>query len=172
MIPGFVLAGGASRRFGADKALHPVEGVPMAARVARAMAEVASSVTLVAPDRRLEDLGWPLLVEPAEGPRHPLRGVVAALAACAAPRALLCPCDLPWMTPQALAALVDMGEPAVAAVDGRVHPLVAALPVAWLPRARALLEAGAPCRALVEPARIVPLPAAALRNVNRPEDVR
>ena len=35
--PGFILAGGRSSRFGAEKACHPVEGIPMALRVAAAM---------------------------------------------------------------------------------------------------------------------------------------
>ena len=74
----FLLAGGASRRFGANKARHPIDGLPMALHVARALADVLGEVTLVAPDEALRDLGLPLLLEPAEGPRHPLRGVVAS----------------------------------------------------------------------------------------------
>lgn len=174
MRAGFLLAGGASRRFGADKALHEVEGVPMALRVARAMQAAGLSVTLVAPDDHLASLGLPILLEPSAGERHPLRGVVAALERCEADGvelAVLSPCDLPWARAEVYAALMAGEGARVAEAEARRQPLLAQLPAAWLPRARALLAEGAPARALVREATPVPLPALWLRNVNRPSDL-
>ncbi|MFZ5481013.1 MAG: molybdenum cofactor guanylyltransferase [Myxococcota bacterium] len=74
---GNVLAGGLSSRFGSDKAVHLVDGEPMAVRVARVLAEAGLAPRLVA--RAPRGLGLPELIEP-DGPRHPLWGVAAALA--------------------------------------------------------------------------------------------
>ena len=84
MTPGFVLAGGRSRRMGRDKALLSVAGVPMALRVARALADGGCRpVTLIGRQPALAGLGLPVLAEARpDGARHPLWGVAAALEGC------------------------------------------------------------------------------------------
>lgn len=170
----FLLAGGASRRFGRDKALHPIDGQPMALRVAEVMQRALGPVTLVAPDRRLASLGLPILVEPSEGTRHPLRGVVAALLCCEADGvelAVFCPCDLPWLEAASFVALSAAPGPRVARAGGRLHPLLVQAPVGWLPRAQRLLVEGGAARSFVEGAHPVDLPADQLRNINRVSDL-
>lgn len=163
----FVLAGGRSSRFGADKARHPVEGVPMALRVAKALGSTGLPVRLVARDQALADLGLPVLVE-APGPVHALSGVLAALEAVGPDGlALLAPCDLPWLDPAAVALLCAADPPCIAVGQ----PLVAWLPGHLAPTVRAWRDAGAPVRRLVDHAAGIALPQAALRNVNRPSDL-
>ena len=82
--PGFVLAGGASRRMGRDKALLPLDGVPLAARLAEVLrAGGCDPVGIVGRRPELRTLGLPVLFEPGFGEataeervHHPLLGVV------------------------------------------------------------------------------------------------
>ena len=173
----FVLAGGQGSRMGFDKARAPWRGQAMAASVAEVVAQVATHVTLVrrgAPD----GLPWvdrqgrslSVVYEPDDGPRHPLAGVVRALELADGADILVVPCDVPHLGVAALRQLCAQG-PCVAHDGDRVHPLVAVLPTGLLGRARALWQAEAPARRLVEGLSTCTLPAAELRNANRPEDV-
>ncbi len=163
----FVLAGGRSRRFGTDKARHAVGGEPMALRVARALGSGGLPVVLVARDDGLADLGVPVLVEPP-GPVHALSGVLAALEAVGpAGRALIAPCDLPWLTAEEVATLCAGDAPRAA----QGQPLLAWLPGAWAPRVRAWRDAGDPARRIAQDAVSVALDPAALANVNRLGDL-
>lgn len=105
----YILAGGLSRRFGSDKALHPLDGQPLALRVAAVLAAAGFEPWLVA--RAPRALGLAELIEP-EGPRHPLWGVGHALRDA---------------RPAALALVVPVD--AVALDVGALHRLVAAAPV-------------------------------------------
>ncbi len=156
VVVGAVLAGGASRRMGTDKALVAVDGVPMARRVADALlAGGASAVVLVGGDPSWsETLG--LVVVPDRWPGEgPLGGIAGALldvpaAAGTAPVdpagdpegrqptgeviVVIAPCDVPWLDAATVAALVralvDRPTAVVAtAVDGDGRRLP--FPAAW-----------------------------------------
>lgn len=73
----WILAGGASRRFGSDKALADVDGAPMAVRVADTLRAAGFTPVLVARHAR----GLPLheVLEPDVLVRHPLLGIACAL---------------------------------------------------------------------------------------------
>lgn len=74
-ILGAVLAGGQSRRFGSDKAMAEIEGVPMIDRVIDALAPQVDAVVLCGRPWR----GLPVLADrPAPG-LGPLAGLAAAL---------------------------------------------------------------------------------------------
>lgn len=168
-IDGFVLAGGAGSRMGVDKARLAWGGAPMAAVVARIVAQRCRRVALVR--RGVDALPWPgleLVVEPDRPDRHPLWGVAAALQASTTALAMIVPCDLPWLTLEAVDALLP--GPAVAAVDGRRHPLVAVLPRTAASRALALAAVGGSATRFTADVPAVELPPDALRNVNRPAD--
>jgi molybdopterin-guanine dinucleotide biosynthesis protein A len=124
-VDGAVLLGGASRRMGRDKAWLPIDGVPCAVRVARALAGACETVWLVggaapdaAPGHRVPD--------PA-GPRCALRGLVGALEASRAAHVLVVATDLPWVSPALLSALgAAPTADAVVPRDARgPHPLCA-----------------------------------------------
>jgi molybdopterin-guanine dinucleotide biosynthesis protein A len=146
VVLGAVLAGGASRRMGADKALVSVEGEPMAARVAAALSVAgASTVVLVgAGQEAVRAIGLENLPDSDPG-SGPLGGLVTALAWAAersgatSPILLVAACDQPALDARTLRSLVDAlagqdGATDVEAAcfvtsDGRRHPL----PSAWRP---------------------------------------
>jgi molybdopterin-guanine dinucleotide biosynthesis protein A len=182
-VAGAVLTGGASERMGTDKARLAIAGVASATRVARCLASLCEDVVLVggdppadAPGRRAPD---------AQGPRCALRGLVSALEAVTAERALVVATDLPFVTPDLLLALVAWPEADAVvprSADGS-HPLCAlyqrepALAVARRHLAEqrlalsALLDAidtryfGGDDLLAVDPRGV------ALTNLNTPEDV-
>ena len=185
-VAGAVLCGGASRRMGTDKSLIRVDGVPLAERVARTLeAAGCHPVVLVGGDehalssatgRRVVADRWP-----GEGP---VGGVLTALTALAdAPAVLVAACDLPALTADAVAAVVDAhllvarsdAPIAVTIADsGRPEPALAC----WSTSAATALnerfpaERGLLAIALALGAEAVSVEAAALHNANRPGDLR
>ena len=173
MVEGFVLAGGASRRMGFDKARAFWDGLPLALAVARSLEAVCDRVALV---RRVDDgLPWrfadgrdaEVVWEAADGDRHPLWGVVTALEAATSDVVLIAPCDVPGISVRSWTTLADQA-PSVAWDEARPHPLIAALPRTLADRARELARAGAPAHALGDDLRAVRLPTEELRDHDDP----
>jgi molybdenum cofactor guanylyltransferase len=78
-VPVYILAGGRSTRFGADKARAVVRGRPLLLHVVEAATEVASSITVVAAATgAYDDLGLRTIAD-LQGGRGPLGGLHAAL---------------------------------------------------------------------------------------------
>jgi molybdenum cofactor guanylyltransferase len=126
MAAAAVLAGGASRRMGRDKATMPVEGVELAATVLAAAARVAAPVVLVAPEghpaRRLASR---VVTDPGQGP---LAALAAALEALDATEVLVLAGDHPGLRVELLAHLVALaprGEAVACRRGPRLEPLVA-----------------------------------------------
>jgi molybdenum cofactor guanylyltransferase len=126
MAAAAVLAGGASRRMGRDKATLAVGGAPLAAAALAAAARVAHPVVLVAPDGHpARRLGPRVVTDPGQGP---LAALAAALAALEATHVLVLAGDHPGLRVELLARLVALapGGEAVACRRGpRLEPLVA-----------------------------------------------
>jgi molybdopterin-guanine dinucleotide biosynthesis protein A len=126
-LTGVVLAGGASRRMGRDKALLEFGGEPLAARIARRLSAICQEVLIASGDgHRLARLGYREVADAREG-CGPLAGIVAGLEAARSPLAAVVAVDMPAADPAvflALAARWDGAAPAVVAqVAGRVEPL-------------------------------------------------
>jgi molybdopterin-guanine dinucleotide biosynthesis protein A len=125
-----VLAGGASRRMGRDKATMPVDGMELASRVVAAAGAVADPVVLVAPGGHpaaalARRLGVGLVADPGEGP---LAALAAGLAALPTPHVLVLAADHPALRTALLARLLAERGAAQAVAcrrDGRLEPLVA-----------------------------------------------
>lgn len=176
---GVVLAGGLGRRIGGDKAIVELDGRPLLHYPLDALTAVTTRQAVVVKNETV----LPVLpehvevwIEPAE-PRHPLTGVLHALACARRAPVLCCAVDLPLLGPRELRHLVE-ARPGrhgvvVPSVEGRVQPLCAL----WLPRARKALEAlppDVPMRAAVAAADPLVIPyadAGAFANVNAPEDL-
>lgn len=169
-LTGAVLAGGASRRMGRDKAFLEVDGLPLVVRAARVLREAGCDpVVLVGSQPALSTLGWTTVDDgAAERPRHPLHGVIAALEASPQPLVLVVPCDLPDLRAHDLAPLLAASGPVVATAGGQLQPLVCVLHRSALAQARSLLAEGAPARALVAGLPQVALPERAVVNLNHP----
>jgi len=108
-VTGFVMAGGLSRRFGADKALAKLGGETILTRLCRLLASAADNVRVVAPRGRYLDQQVRLVEDrwPGEGP---LGGIVTALRAPgSAGRAwsLIVSCDMPFLTAEWLRYLAE-----------------------------------------------------------------
>ncbi len=177
---GLVLAGGRSSRFGGDKALHPVSGVPMAGRVYQALAMVIRDVRIGLSDAQERNPvpGAAVVVDdpPGTGPMGSLR---AALLASDPRWVFAAACDLPGLSPSAVRSILEARSDAldaVVAVDptGRLHPLTAA----WHPRVIPLLVSdraghGRSLTRLLSSVSMmtVLLDPEVLRNVNRPADL-
>lgn len=129
-----VFVGGASRRMGSPKGLLELRGEPLVlrlVRLARALGPRASEVVLVGERPEYAALGLPTLRDGgARGQRAsvgPLGGLVSLLEHAGPRWALALSCDLPFVSLELLAALLDAPDAAVVAPvrDGRFEPLVA-----------------------------------------------
>jgi molybdopterin-guanine dinucleotide biosynthesis protein A len=150
---GILLAGGASRRFGADKLVAPFAGVPLFLYPLRALAAVCDEVIVVtAPEhpplplpadvRALRVVRDPVAYE------GPLLGLRTGLAAAAGANALVAAGDMGRLTPAILELLrerlVEGGYVAVALADAeglRPLPLAVRVPDAAA-KAAQLIERG------------------------------
>jgi molybdopterin-guanine dinucleotide biosynthesis protein A len=128
MAAAAVLAGGASRRMGRDKATMRLGGVELASLAMAAAARVADPVVLVAPEGHpARRVAAPAVADPGLGP---LAAVAAALGALEAEHVLVLAADHPGLRVELLAQLVALagaaGPEAVACRRGpRLEPLVA-----------------------------------------------
>jgi molybdenum cofactor guanylyltransferase len=126
MVAAAVLAGGASRRMGRDKATLTVGGAELASAALAAATRVASPVVLVAPEGHpARRLAARVVADPGKGP---LAALAAALAALEAGHVLVLAGDHPGLQVELLAHLVGLaprGEAVACRRGPRLEPLVA-----------------------------------------------
>ncbi|MHB8492601.1 MAG: molybdenum cofactor guanylyltransferase [Solirubrobacteraceae bacterium] len=119
-----VLAGGRGSRLAGAKPGTELAGRPLIAYPIMAARAAGLGVLVVAKRQTpLPALDCEILVEPDE-PRHPLCGVIAALAHHGAPVVVIA-CDMPLVPAPLLALLASCPGPAAVALDGRPEPLLA-----------------------------------------------
>ena len=128
-VEGFILAGGASSRMGADKARLRLGGRTLVGRAAEALGAVCASVSLISSKPDAADFGLPVFGDVYAG-RGALGGLHAALAHARAPWAAVLSCDLPFASGALLGRLASLRAPDAEAVaplqlDGRPQPLCA-----------------------------------------------
>jgi len=131
MIPdatGVILAGGASFRFGSNKALASFSGEPLIKHVAAPLVDLFADKLLVTSDPDSYDfLGWPMVADFFAG-CGPLGGIHAALKTITTSRAFVVGCDMPFVSKNLIENLCQQpGEWDVALpwLDGRPEPLFA-----------------------------------------------
>ncbi|TBR17769.1 molybdenum cofactor guanylyltransferase [bacterium] len=126
-----VLAGGASKRFGADKTRSDWGGRPLLEHVVSPLTEVFGEVVVVT--RRPEGLaglrGMKVRVVEDRFPEpHPMGGLLTGLEACVWEYAFVCGADMPFVSPGLAKALGEAAAGYGAAVPfwkGRLEPLCA-----------------------------------------------
>ncbi|OGQ94621.1 MAG: hypothetical protein A2521_06255 [Deltaproteobacteria bacterium RIFOXYD12_FULL_57_12] len=101
-VTGVILAGGRSRRFGANKALADLAGRPLIAHVAAVLRGLFASC-LVVTDKptAYAFLGLPTTGDLYPG-NGPLAGIHAALRCISTPYAFVTACDMPGLNPELL----------------------------------------------------------------------
>lgn len=156
-VPGFILAGGASSRYGSPKALAPVGGVRVVDRVAAALraalhgaAAGAAEVYAIVNDADLAvEIGLPHRADVIRGV-GPLAGIHAALhwaRELGGVGGLAAGCDMPFLEPALLGELVGRSvdrDVVIPASDGPrgVEPLCAFYGTGCLPAIEAAIERG------------------------------
>jgi molybdopterin-guanine dinucleotide biosynthesis protein MobB len=190
---GVILAGGASRRFGAPKALARMDGRRIVDRVREALAAAVPEVVVSANDPALfADLGLPVRADEVPG-QGALGGIHTALRWAmegGRPGALVVACDMPWVTAALLRTIAERaaaaGADAVVPESGGrrgVEPLCAWYSVRCLPEIERMIGEGERrVHRLIERIRADVVPLAEVRrigdphilfhNVNTPEDLR
>lgn len=183
-IFGVILAGGAGRRMGADKALLRLAGAPLLSHaIARLEPQVERLMLSANGDAaRFARFGLPVLAD-AEA-LGPLAGILAALRAARAGGAtavVSVPVDAPFLpgdlVPQlCLAAETASAGVAVARAGGRLHPVCGLWPVSAEAALAAFLGSGAKPKlmdfATAQDAAIADFPDdGAFTNLNTPEDL-
>jgi molybdopterin-guanine dinucleotide biosynthesis protein A len=175
-VIGAVLAGGSGSRLGrGSKAAVELAGKPLLSYPLAALGGACERVVVVCKPEtelpELEDLErWD---EPAE-PRHPVTGIVHALATAGGP-VLVCAADMPFVTADACRTLLHAASSSAAVVavaGGVLQPTFGLYAPAALEQLRAA-PADAPLTRTVEaldPAHVA-LPAGLVRSVNTPDDL-
>jgi len=180
-----LLAGGESRRMGADKATIVVDGEPLWSRQLRTLRELEPQTVLIS--ARAKPSWAPAgaeIVLDAPPSRGPLSGLVRALESVRTTHVLVLAIDLPQMTSSHLAKLWTFARPGRGIVPqngGRFEPLGAVYPAESLAAMRMALADGESSlqslvRWLVNANRLAvyePTPAESqfYRNVNTPHDL-
>lgn len=174
-----VLAGGRGQRLGGAKAAVQLRGRPLIEYPLQALRGVLDDVAVIAkPDTELPPLqGVSVWIEPAT-PRHPLVGIIEALALAGDRPVMVCAVDLPLVTPALIARLVrsdSRGAPAtIASCRGEPQPLLGCYQPAAATLLAAPAAAGEPAlRAVsaIHPVHVEVTDPDELFNVNSPEDL-
>jgi molybdopterin-guanine dinucleotide biosynthesis protein A len=164
-----VLAGGSGSRLGGAKATVLLGGRPLIDHVLdAARAGGLEPVVVAKADSSLPPLDCRLVIEP-EHPRHPLCGIVAGLNAITEDGAVVCACDMPFVSGELLAWLEGLRTPlAVAAIGGRLQPLLGRYSASLLDQLEDELAAQRPMREVARELGALALGEAELRRFGDP----
>lgn len=142
-----ILAGGASRRFGSEKAFAELCGKPLLAHVIDNILPQTSGPVLVNGNDTgaYAGFGLPVIPDGEWSGAGPLSGIHAALKwalHAARARVVTVAVDQPFLPKSYIATLVQDRVPTIAKCGGRLHPINAVWSVSDLPALRKYLETG------------------------------
>jgi molybdopterin-guanine dinucleotide biosynthesis protein A len=184
---GVILAGGRSRRMGENKAAMLFGGEPLLTRVARRLAPAVDELLVIGPQSLAQLAPRARIVEDAHPATGPLAGLYTALNVTTSARIFLCACDMPFISPGLVRAMLacaeTRGDADVVALEAnsRVQPLHAVYSRRCLPAVeRALNASDHSLHALLAQLAIVAIDVETVRhedraglsafNVNTPSD--
>ncbi len=178
-VAGAVLAGGASRRFGSDKAMFRVEGSTMLERAVSLLSSVSCDPIFVvgggAEQRQVTGTKYVPDKYPGEGP---LGALLSALGSAATSWTMVIACDLPYLNVDVLEALLGhqtSADVVLARTSRGPEPLVGLYSQTVQPQFEAAFASGT--RAMSDALEFVTVDhvlttaSKQLRNVNRVEDL-
>lgn len=128
-----ILAGGTSKRFGAEKALADYQGKPLISHMVKIARKLSSEIIVVVSDEKqeakigkiVEDVR--MVVDPPGETRCALTGALTAFEYTLTPHTLLLPVDTPLASVDLLRVLIEMGPGHGAVVpawpSGYIEPL-------------------------------------------------
>ncbi|MFD1776770.1 molybdenum cofactor guanylyltransferase [Paenibacillus rhizophilus] len=150
-IAGIIIAGGRSRRMGADKALLEFGGIPAIARVAAALGEIAEPVTVACGEKEREDYRFLRLQQAADRfpGCGPLAGLHAGMSVSPVDWHFAAACDLPFASAAFMRYIMDALERSTGraaavpvSVSGKVQPLLGLYHKSTLPGLEMALSKG------------------------------
>jgi molybdopterin-guanine dinucleotide biosynthesis protein A len=185
-LTGVILAGGASRRMGRDKAFLALGERPLIAVVAERLRAVADEVIIVADNTSRYTPFADRCVPDVYSGVGPLGGIHAGLRAAVNELTLVVGCDMPFLDPDVLAWFVEAAEGADMVVlkqEEGLEPLHAVYRKSCLPVVEATILSGVRCAysyldqlkvRYVAPAEIARLDPdlCSFRNLNTPDQWR
>ena len=172
-----LLAAGKGRRFGSDKLLAPIHGIPMGLHIARTLNKFDFAARfavcgLGAPlEAEFERLGFQTLINenPQRGQASSLHIAVRAAERTNAQALLVVLADMPFVTPEHIQSVINIGALAAS------HDGSAAMPPALFPRAYwpslSAAQGDRGGRALLSGAKIVHAPPSELRDIDVAADL-
>ena len=109
-VTGIILAGGMSTRYGADKALAEIRGVPLVERVVRVMAAIFRHVILITnTPKRYDFLNLPMHEDLVKG-LGPLGGIYTGLKLMEGRAGFVTACDMPFLSADLVRHMVGVQE--------------------------------------------------------------
>jgi molybdenum cofactor guanylyltransferase len=176
---GVILAGGPGTRIGGNKASVALNGEPLLHHTLRVLRQTLTDIAIITkPQTVLPPLeGAMIWVEPDE-PVHPMLGVGEALALAGGRPVLVCPLDMPFLSPRLLSQLAGADRARRLAVMASARGLPRPLVACYMPEAGELLSEAAhsqlPLEAVVsalEPKLVEVDDEVELFDVNTPDDL-
>lgn len=123
---GILLAGGLSRRMGRDKAWLAWNGQPLLNHMVQILQPLVEEVLVIArPGQLLPPVPARIVSDRIEG-AGPLGGLEAGLSGIRTPYGIVAACDMPWLNPGLIKAMVDLApswDLVIPRFDGRLQPL-------------------------------------------------
>jgi molybdenum cofactor guanylyltransferase len=126
VLDAVILAGGNSSRFGSNKMLHPINGMPMVVKIANNLFELGNVLLIGASTDVANSVSIDTYIGPREG-QGPLGALVDAMYNSKHDFLLVSPCDTPFFEKQDFSRLIDALTPdfdAAVAHDVRNHWLL------------------------------------------------
>ena len=142
-----ILAGGQSRRFGSDKALVPIGGVPLIERVMDAAEAACPCVFIIAnePEKYVRYKSRAEILRDEIPDQGPLGGLYTGLLASPDIDNILLPCDAPFISPDLIRLVLDNlsdSDAVVPRYGGRDHTALAGYSETCLAAVEKSLSAG------------------------------
>jgi len=172
-----VLAAGQSRRFGSDKLMADLGGIPLGTHIARTLASMGFGWRFAvcqkgaALARNFEDLNFEVIenAAPATGQAHSLHIAVGAAERTAAKALLVTLADMPFVSQSHLLAIAG-GAGLTASSNGRVSMPPALFPRAFWPALRTA-EGDQGARILLRETRLILAPSEEPRDIDLADDL-